>query len=102
MFKALMAAVFATTVLIAPVAEARTSHSGHHATTAKSHATKRTRGTRSARAAAPAASGGTVSYNTNTGKYHNAGCRYWDCSNCISLPRSQAESSGSACKKCGG
>ena len=43
-----------------------------------------------------------VSYNTNTGKYHVSGCRYWGCKNCITITKDEAiRRRGVACKVCG-
>jgi hypothetical protein len=44
-----------------------------------------------------------VSYNKNTGKYHNSGCRYWGCKNCTTITREEAKRRGGvACKVCNG
>lgn len=45
----------------------------------------------------------TVSYNTQTKKFHNSGCRYYNCGNCVRISRADAKSRGGvACKVCGG
>lgn len=59
---------------------------------------------RSAPAAAPApkaeASQDLVSMNQRSGKYHEPGCRYYGCGNCLEVPRAEAERSGVPCKVC--
>jgi hypothetical protein len=43
----------------------------------------------------------TVSYNTETGKYHVSGCRYWGCKNCVTVSLEEARRRGGVpCKVC--
>jgi micrococcal nuclease len=44
--------------------------------------------------------GGTVSLNQRSRKYHEPSCQYYDCGNCVDVPRAQAESVGVPCKVC--
>lgn len=50
--------------------------------------------------ASPAPEKGTVSYNTETRKYHEPGCRYYGCANCEGVSRAYAESNGKPCEIC--
>lgn len=44
-----------------------------------------------------------VSFNVQSHKIHNLGCRYANCKNCIKIERQQAvKKGGVACKVCGG
>lgn len=47
-----------------------------------------------------AGASGLVSLNQRSGKYHEPGCPYYGCRNCVDVPRSQAQSSGVPCRVC--
>jgi len=48
-----------------------------------------------------AVAAGTVSMNTSSKKFHEQGCRYFDCKNCVRVTRAEAERQGGVpCKKC--
>ena len=45
----------------------------------------------------------TVSFNVQTHKIHNSGCRYFNCKACIKIDRKEAiKRGGVPCKVCGG
>lgn len=41
-----------------------------------------------------------VSINSKTGKYHEPGCRYYGCKNCVTVTISEAQARGVPCKVC--
>lgn len=44
-----------------------------------------------------------VSFNVNSHKIHNSGCRYFNCKACIKIERKEAiKRGGLPCKVCGG
>lgn len=45
----------------------------------------------------------TVSLNTKSLKYHNSGCQWYNCKNCVKMDKKKAvQKGGKPCKVCGG
>jgi PHP family Zn ribbon phosphoesterase len=86
------AAILLIALLVFPSLESMIASSPHPGASAAIHQHEHSR--------VPVATN--VSYNTNTGKYHVSGCRYWGCKNCVTITKDEAiRRGGVACKVCG-